>query len=385
MSLLSLTASMYLLVYSFMAFGYLWYRYVPILIEDKKTKGNYKGKVSVIIPFYNEEPELLYKTIRSALLCKGDNEIIVVDDGSTDKYCYNMVREMQISMPIKIFRYEKNKGKRYAQCVGFKKATGDIIMTLDSDTILQEFAIVHLIKPFSKKSVGATTGQLEALNEKKNFLTRLISARYWNAFNFERKSQGALGVLICCSGPISAYRKQVIDEIMPEYQNQEFMGKKCTYGDDRHLTTLMLKYNKEIVYVKEAKGYTEVPDNYKQFIKQQIRWKKSWLRENYLVSKFMFKKGFNLPFEIILTTFITFFSLPARILLIIALILNPMYIFTAIFIITLMAGLHSLYALFYKPKHFIYSVMYGFIHAFIVYWLVYIAIFRFKDTGWGTR
>jgi len=376
---------LYLLVYTLLAFGYLWYRYIFLFCDEQKNIKEYNKKVSIIIPFYNERFDLLIKTIKSAYYCKGDKEIIIIDDGSNSKECYNHLLKLKKEIPFELIRYEQNKGKRHAQCIGFEKAKGDIIVTLDSDTILDKNAIINLIKPFSNPEIGATTGQLGIVNRKKNFLTKLIAARYWNAFNFERKSQSILGAIVCCTGPISAYRTSFIKKIIPIYQNQTFMNKKCTYGDDRHLTTLVIKSNYKIKYVKEAIGYTFAMENWGQFFKQQTRWKKSWLRETYLVSKFMFKKSNALTFEILISTIITFFSLFARIGLIITLIFSPSYIPMALFIIGAMGVLHSLYILTDKPEYFFYSVVYSFVHAFFVYWTLVYAMITFKDIKWGTR
>ncbi len=376
---------LYLLIYTIIAFGYLWYRYIFLLASENEVKVDYDGKVSVIIPFYNERVDLLLRTVKSAYECEGKKEIIVIDDGSTSREGYNELLNLKKKIPFQLIRYEQNRGKRHAQIIGFEKAKGEIIVTLDSDTILDKRAIVNLIKPFSDQIVGATTGQLYILNRQKNFLTRLISARYWNAFNFERKSQSVLGTIVCCTGPISAYRISFIKKIIDKYKNQTFMGQKCTYGDDRHLTTLVLKENYAIKYVKDAVGYTLAMDSWKKFLKQQVRWKKSWLRETYLVSKFMFRKGGFLSFEILLSTFITIFSIFARVGLIVALILTPSTFFMVMLILATMSILHSLYILFNKPEYFFYSVIYGFIHAFIVYWTLLVAMVTFRNIKWGTR
>ena len=374
----------YILAYTFVAILYLWYRYIFIFGYNDKTYGNYSGKVSVVVPYYNEKPELLIRTIKSINACYGDKEIIVVDDGSTSKDCYNAMKKLQSQIKFQLIRYEKNMGKRYAQCLAFEKAKGEILMTVDSDTILEKKAILELIKPFYDKKVGATTGQLEALNRNTNFLTKMQAARYWNAFNFERQSQGTFGCIVCCSGPISAYRKEIVLGFINKYKNQHFLGKACTFGDDRHLTTLILKNGYEIKFVKSARGYTAVPETWKGLIKQQIRWKKSWIRETYLVSKFM-KKNKPLSFEVAFTTFITFFSLAARIMLIVSLLMVPLYFLYVIPMILFMGTIHSLYVLFNKPEHFPYSIAYSFVQVFLIYWLLFIALFTFKDTRWGTR
>ena len=375
----------YLICYTISAFSYLWYRYIFLLAPEDRSVGNYSGLITVIIPFYNEKQSLLQRTVNSIHNCYGNKQIIIIDDGSNSKECCNGLLELKKQIPFELIRYERNLGKRHAQSLGFEKAKGDIIITVDSDTILEKDALVNLIKPFSDEKIGATTGQLEIMNRDDNILTKMQNARYWNAFNFERKSQSKVGALNCCSGPISAYKKSIIDEIKEEYSKQYFLGNKCTYGDDRHLTTLILKKGYCIKYVPSAKGYTDAPTTLKKLIKQQIRWKKSWLRENYLVSKFMFKRSKALSFEIFLTTFIAFFSIFARIGLIVSLIMMPLYILWVIPMILFMGTVHSLYVLFHKPKYFIYSVLYAFVHAFIIYWLVFVALFTLKKTGWGTR
>ena len=375
----------YILVYTLSAFGYLWYRYIFILAYNPKIEGDFKGKISIILPFYNEKTKLLVDAIKSINSCEGNKEIIIIDDGSTSKEGYQTLLKLKDKFSFQLIRYEGNKGKRHAQTVGFSKAKGDIIVTVDSDTILDKKALVYLTHPFSDPKVGATTGQLRIINKNKNFLTKLIAARYWNAFNFERKSQSVLGAIVCCTGPLSAYRALFIKKISKEYENQQFMGKKCTYGDDRHLTTLILKDNYKILYVENAVGYTWAMEEWKNFIKQQIRWKKSWLRETILISKFMFKKSKTLSFEILISTFITVFSLFARIGLIVTIILNPSYIFFAFLVLTIMGILHSLYILFHKPEYYFFSIAYSFVHVFLVYWTLIVALLTFKNRGWGTR
>jgi len=375
---------LYLKIYGFLAVIYLWYRYVFIFSEPKCT-GNFKSKVTIIIPFYNEYPKLLEGTVKSAYNCLGEKEIIVIDDGSINKAGYNRLLKLKKKIPFELIRYEKNKGKRYAQCVGFKKAKEEIIMTLDSDTVLDKDAIINLVKPFSDEEVGATTGQLGVLNERKNWLAKMQAARYWNAFNFRRKSETAMNAISCCVGPISAYRKEIVLELLDEYLNQNFLGNTCTFGDDRHLTTLILKEKHKVKYVPSAFGYTEVPETWKKLIKQQIRWKKSYLREYSLLLKYVFKHNNKLAFDSTLSIFVMFFSLFARLGLVILIIFNPINFIFAIPFIIFMQSIYSSYTLFYRPRYFIHLVMYGIIDALFIYWLTYLALFTISDTAWGTR
>src|ERR1035437_10200622 len=167
-----------------------------------------------------------------------------------------------------------------AQKLGFDKATGDIIITIDSDTIIDPGSGINImLKQFKNPNVGAITGDIKVLNKNENFLTRLILYRYWLAFNQERAAQSNFDAVMCCSGPFSAYRRTIIEKVKDQYISQTFLGHVSTYGDDRHLTNLVLQDNHIVRFEKNAIAYTHVPTTIKTYIKQQIRWNKSFYRE----------------------------------------------------------------------------------------------------------
>jgi hyaluronan synthase len=85
--------------------------------------------------------------------------------------------------------------------------------------------------------------------------------------------------VMCCSGPLAVYRASVVDQVMGRYVNQSFLGKFCTFGDDRHLTNLVLARGLLVVMDPRAHCITEVPTTLWQYIRQQIRWNKSFYRE----------------------------------------------------------------------------------------------------------
>lgn len=255
----------YIIFYTVITLVYLSYRYIILASAIPEYYKPFTAKVSVIIPYYNENLAILKRVIQFACKAEGDKEIIVVDDGSTIDYTKKLKR-LQNELDFKFFRYEQNQGKRYAQVYGIKRARGDIIVMVDSDTLIMKTGILNLIKPFSDKLVGATTGNCLVANERENWLTKMISARYWVAFNQERKSQSTLGIVTCCGGPFSAYRKTILNSLEDKYLNQKFLGEKCTYGDDRHLTNLILK-DYRVKYVENARAYTYAPNNIKRLYK----------------------------------------------------------------------------------------------------------------------
>ncbi|MFC1726940.1 glycosyltransferase family 2 protein [Patescibacteria group bacterium] len=131
---------------------------------------NQKPTVSVVICAYNEE-KYLGQTISSALKCPTAEEIIVVNDGSTDK-----TKNVLKSFKDKIISvsYKKNKGKGYAFSKGIKAANGQIIVMLDADLKnLQEKHLKKMVKPILKRETNFVLVQLH----KKNLLLSLTGQR----------------------------------------------------------------------------------------------------------------------------------------------------------------------------------------------------------------
>jgi dolichol-phosphate mannosyltransferase len=109
-------------------------------------------KLSIIIPVYNEENtiEEILKKVKSVKLPQDiEKEIIVVDDGSTDRSILKIKsaeNKLNISY-LKLIRHNLNKGKGSAILSGIKKATGDIIIIQDADLEYNPEDYVRLLEP----------------------------------------------------------------------------------------------------------------------------------------------------------------------------------------------------------------------------------------------
>src|SRR3989338_3255770 len=101
-------------------------------------------KISVVIPVFNEE-KTVSEVIRSVQDVDIDKEIIIVDDGSTDK-----TREILQNLKeanVKVLFHDKNLGKGGALKTGFSHATGDIVIPQDADFELDPSEYHRLIEP----------------------------------------------------------------------------------------------------------------------------------------------------------------------------------------------------------------------------------------------
>ncbi|MGH9454592.1 MAG: glycosyltransferase family 2 protein, partial [Terriglobia bacterium] len=229
----------------------LWLRYRPF---PSATRQN-APTLTVIIPAYNEGP-MVAKSIDSvaaALYPPGRLEIIVVDDGSKDDTWEHIelaaARHPDLVTPI---RFPKNRGKREALAVGFERACGEIVMTLDSDSVVEKDALLAATGPFRIKKVGAVAGRVGVYNRTEGLIPRMLHVRYILSFDLLRAAESAFRTVYCCPGAITAYRVSIVRRVLPKWRNQRFLGSKCTFGEDRALTNYILNEGFDSVYQGSA-------------------------------------------------------------------------------------------------------------------------------------
>src|SRR5262249_14444095 len=136
---------------------------------------------------------------------------------------------------------------------------------------------------------GAVCGHTDVLNKGANLLTRMQALQYFIAFSVYKSAEALFGSVTCCSGCFSGYRRSAVDPIASDWANQRFFGQPSTYGDDRSLTNFLLP-RWRVVYAPDAKAHTAVPEKLRQFMRQQLRWKKSWMRESLRACRIMWRK-----------------------------------------------------------------------------------------------
>ena len=236
--------------------------------------------------------------------------------------------------------------------------------------------------------IGAVCGDIRVENARFNLLTRLIAIRYWTAFNLERAAQSFFGAIRCCSGPFSAYRAEVIRRVKERYINQTFCGRKCTYGDDRHLTNLVLDQGYRTIYQEAALANTYVPDTLREYITQQNRWNKSFFREWLWTPRDLSKVH---PYCV----FDAFFQ-PLMFLIFTLVIGHNAYCFAGaqdlkvpvyyLGMLVLMASVRTLYGLVrtWNPE-FLVFILYGFLHILVLTPVRFKSLLTLDDNAWGTR
>ncbi|RLQ96644.1 glycosyltransferase [Falsibacillus albus] len=378
----------------------LSFRYQEVLADPPDLS------VSVVIPSYNEEPQAVLGTIESII--KQDypvHEIFVIDDGSKDVSAYHAVQKFKedllagrgsfaaslkndpsFKMPnLIVHRLPQNKGKRHAQIWAFERATGDVYITVDSDCTVFSNAVRELLKPLNDPEVTATTGHVNIRNREDNVLTRLIDMRYDNAFRVERAAHSVTNNVLVCSGPLSAYRREVVMKNLDHYGNQKFLGQQVQLGDDRCLTNYAIREGKTL-YQSTARCITDAPTSLKTLIKQQNRWNKSFFRESMIALKI----GLTKPNVLVWVMLEMFLWIAFGVSLVFSIYMTSTTMGWVMLIYYLAYVVISAYArnVFYaykKPFTFLMAPIYGILFLVILCPMRFWALLTLRSTSWGTR
>lgn len=379
--------------YSLMVTTYILSRFLfAYFHKPVKIDPSYEPTVSFVVPAKNEEDNIAETIRRFALVDYPLDkvEVIAINDGSTDE-TYREMKAVadEISSKVKrveVVNWEVNRGKRHGMHEGVIRAKHDIIIFIDSDSFIEASCVRHLVKFFADREIGAVSGHTDVFNRDTNLLTQMQGVRYYIAFTIYKAAESIFGSVTCCPGCCSAYRREYLMPIINEWVNQQFLGGQCTFGDDRSLTNFIIKKYRAC-YSYEARAHTVVPDNFPTYVRQQQRWKKSWVRETFIASLFMWRKN---PLAAISFYSYIFLAILSPIVFFRAVIWYP--ITSGNIPIIYMLGLFLmllLHGLFYRsqvgPRAWILAIISFWFNTVILIWQLPWAIVTIKDSRWGTR
>ncbi len=370
---------------------FLWFIYKPY----NALKDNPLPEISVIIPAYNEGA-LVEKAIKAAIEAGYPHdklEVICVDDGSKDDtFLYMQKAEAKYPDNVRLIKLPHNMGKRQALYHGFKQAKGEIFVTIDSDSIIEKGAIHSIVAPFvSNKKIGAVAGNVKVLNKNEGIIPKMLGVSFILSFDFTRACQATYGAVLCCPGAFSAYRADIVKQVMDQWLNEIFLGQVCTYGEDRALTNLVLRSGFYTTYQNNAVVHTLVPTKYNQLSRMYLRWERSNIRESIILSTFILKKYREkhrlLPFvNFVIVNMRYPFQYYAIILLFVNLVLYPANIFRYLSLVGLIAAVYTAYYIrSEKNSDFIYGILYAYFSIFTLQWIFPYAFTTLKSRSWMTR
>jgi len=371
---------------------FLFMKYKPV----NECSDNELPLCTIVVPAYNEG-QLVYFTLMSVAQShypKDKMEIWAIDDGSTDETWYWIKKAKEkLGNRLNIHQQKCNMGKKHALAKGFKEGNGDVFITIDSDSIIEKDTLRQLISPFvNNKKCGAVAGNVRVMNKNQGIIPKMLHVSFAFSFEFIRSAQSSIGFVMCTPGALSAYRKDVLLDVLDEWLNQEFAGKAATIGEDRAITNAILSKGYEVKFQKNAIVNTNTPIDYNGLHKMFTRWSRSDVRETLMMNKFMFKNygittnpGAYLFFiDNWLRIIMTF---PSIILMFYLLLYYPILILisalSGAFIVTTFQVLF--YANYHSAKEAFWAFPYSLFYLFGLFWIAPYSILTVRNSGWLTR
>jgi cellulose synthase/poly-beta-1,6-N-acetylglucosamine synthase-like glycosyltransferase len=244
-------------------------------------------------------------------------EVIVVDDGSSDR-TREVLEGLRGRYPeLQVVTLPESVGKKRALTRGVERARGELFVFTDSDCVVAEDAVTRLVAAFvAHPQLGAVSGHARALNADQNLLTRVQDTWYEGQFSVWKAAESVCGAVTCISGPLAGFRREAVLNFLPAWANDRFLGRDFPFATDRQLTAYVLgaPYVGEELkrrhadsplivaqsyacrswrtgYVKSARVETVVPWTMRRLLRQQVRWKKSFVRNVFFVGRFQWRRG----------------------------------------------------------------------------------------------
>lgn len=244
---------------------------------DRTVEG-YEPTVTVVIPLYNEGKGI-YDAIISLLAQDYPAEkltITVVDDCSKDDSYLWACRAAE-SNPgrVHVLKNPYNMGKRRGINHAVREATAEIIVSVDSDVIVDKSAVRHLVARFVRPELAAVGGRVNVSNANENWLTRMQAIKYYFSYQYMKCLERSFTTVMCLSGCLTAYRRSVLIELEPILEDRNILGVPIKYGEDRFLTRQIVKAGYDTTITLEAMCWTVAPNTLAKYFSQQLRWRRS--------------------------------------------------------------------------------------------------------------
>ncbi|RZS87077.1 cellulose synthase/poly-beta-1,6-N-acetylglucosamine synthase-like glycosyltransferase [Motilibacter rhizosphaerae] len=257
-----------ILVWSLWAYRFVLSRRAKPIVND------YRTTTSVVVPSFREDPDILLRCLRT-WLSQDPTEVVIVPDVEDVEV---IARLKEVDDPrLRVIPFV-HRGKRSALGVGIRAATSDVVVLVDSDTAWRRGLLDAVQMPFEDPRVGAVSTQQNVYQPETSVWRRiadwLVDLRYYDYV----PAMGAAGAVACVSGRTAAYRRAAILPVVPQLEDEFFMGRRCIAGDDGRLTWLVLASGFRTVHQSSARAISMFPDSLRAFVKQRVRWSRNSYR-----------------------------------------------------------------------------------------------------------
>jgi hyaluronan synthase len=294
---------------AFMAFfAYVWIVWALKALAARRYR-TFTGDpgpltVSVLVPVFRE-PEAVFRRALASVRAEQPHELIAIVDGGdaataavAADYCDRVLRVPKA-------------GKRTAISVGLAAADAstDVVVVLDSDTVWEGGALTELLRPFADARVGGVTPRQAIFDVGDDPVRRLADWIEDLRYLLTVPAQSVFGQVGCLAGRTIAYRRTAFEPAVAALIRQKVLGMPVEIGDDRVLTSQLLRAGWRTVYQSSARVYTDAPPDWRTFWRQQLRWGRSSQRETVLSLPWLWRRP--VAFATFATDIITPFALYA--------------------------------------------------------------------------
>jgi hyaluronan synthase len=445
------TVGFYSFLTSFVLFNMFFLSYVKYRDPYRAAKDiiipeNQKPLVSIIVPVKNEEGNIR-NCVQSCLNATySKKEVIIVNDGSTDgttAILDQMRREVGTTSVLRIVHLSKTVGKKGAIDAGSQIAKGEIYVMMDSDCDIASDAVEKAVKIFhSDRRIGAITGHARVRNAPTKTLLKIEDVWFDGQFRLLKGMETSFSSLTCCSGALSIYRREAVHEYIHSWANDDFLGiKNFKFATDRRLTAYVLgakpedvwkskprdsgqkgemgnlpilqtgqddlnamrassdpdqespkkteqrRYAWRLVYSPAIRVTAGVPDTFPDLIRQQIRWRKSFIRSLTATGGIYWRRPFYaaLIYYLTLALKLTRPFVALKVLILLPLIHGDL-VTTTLYLVSLFytGMLYGIDVRLRNPgyPYWLYRPVMTFLSTFVLSWLIFYAAITIKKESW---
>ncbi|WP_373047761.1 glycosyltransferase [Vulgatibacter sp.] len=242
-----------------------------------ETTDDYEPTVAIVIPLFNEGRGI-YDTVLSLLeqdYPKEKLQIVVVDDCSGDDSYEWACKAAEGRPNVKVMRNPHNMGKRMGINRAVRATEAEIIVSVDSDVLVDKAAVRQLIRRFVAPEIAAVGGRTFVSNFNENWLTRMLEIKFYFSQEWLKDIERAYRSVMCLSGCLTAYRRHVLLDLEPILEDRSVLGVPIRYGEDRFLTRQIVKAGWQTCYTTDAFCFTAAPSKMSNYFSQQLRWRRS--------------------------------------------------------------------------------------------------------------
>jgi cellulose synthase/poly-beta-1,6-N-acetylglucosamine synthase-like glycosyltransferase len=222
---------------------------------------------SIIVAVKNEEKVIgrLLDALSKLSYPANRMEIIIVEDGSTDKtfnVCLEHARNSQLR--LRILHKPVSNGKPSALNYGTKHAKGEIVGFLDADSVPPSDLLLNTCKYFEDPEVTAVQGRTLSINSEENMFTKFIS--YEDAVWCEAYLRGrdVLGLFVHLKGSCQFIRRDALVKLNGFDEN--------VLSEDMEFSVRLAAAGHKTRYGPDVRCWQENPADLKQMFRQRTRW-----------------------------------------------------------------------------------------------------------------